>query len=423
MSSAGPHDELIVIDSGIPLLANWLRALQSADTRFVIRELPALEITPATVRDATALVVRTSVCVDAQLLRAAKLELVVSASAGKDHVDEAECSHRGVRFEHAPGCNADAVVDWVIAALFLAQGRGHVRCGRRFGIVGRGQVGWRLDARLRGLGWTTMCCDPPLASAGEADEELYSLPELLAQCDVLSLHLPQIGTGPWPTQPLLRGAVLSEFLAEDRLLINASRGGVLALEDDWGAGPPLGPGRAILDVWPHEPEIPADWLADRGRILLASPHVAGYSQRGKWNASYMALEAILRHFRMRKSGSNLELPEHVYRFEPDTQHGPGPGRRRVCLRELASPVDIVADVMAQCASNTRDDLALRSLAAQGDGIGAGFRRLRDAYALRAEFSDLELELALPAGHTVEAATLDQAGVLLRGCGFARVTWS
>ena len=126
--------------------------------------------------------------------------------------------------------------------------------------------------------------DPPLADAGEPD--LVSLDEALAQ-DVVCLHVPLTREGPYPTFRFIGRRELAR-MRTDSLLINASRGDVVdgePLLDE------LRPGRlhAALDVWPGEPRINPDLLR---ATTVATPHVAGYSDDGKYNGTRMVYEAF-----------------------------------------------------------------------------------------------------------------------------------
>ncbi|MGS9102630.1 4-phosphoerythronate dehydrogenase, partial [Salmonella enterica subsp. enterica serovar Infantis] len=73
----------------------------------------------------------------------------------------------GIGFSAAPGCNAIAVVEYVLSALLmLAERDGFSLRDRTIGIVGGGNVGSRLQTRLDALGIRTLLCEPPRAARG-----------------------------------------------------------------------------------------------------------------------------------------------------------------------------------------------------------------------------------------------------------------
>ena len=83
-----------------------------------VTTVPGRQITRDLLHSADALLVRSVTRVDAALLRNTPVKFVGSATAGTDHVDLETLDSLGIRFAHAPGCNAPSVGDYVIAALF-----------------------------------------------------------------------------------------------------------------------------------------------------------------------------------------------------------------------------------------------------------------------------------------------------------------
>src|SRR3954470_11339408 len=136
--------------------------------------------------------------------------LVVGATRGDPtNVDVPAATERGVPVLHAPGRNADAVAEITVALLFAAarhivpadrdvragdtykdgtipyqRFRGWELNGRTAGIVGYGAIGRALAWRLEGLGMRVIASDP------FADDATYSLDDLLAEADVVSMHAP-----------------------------------------------------------------------------------------------------------------------------------------------------------------------------------------------------------------------------------------
>ncbi|MCL7708259.1 4-phosphoerythronate dehydrogenase, partial [Enterobacter kobei] len=75
------------------------------------------------------------------------------------------------------------------ALLMLAERDGFALTDRTVGIVGVGNVGSRLQARLEALGVRTLLCDPPRADRGDSGD-FRSLDELVREADILTFHTP-----------------------------------------------------------------------------------------------------------------------------------------------------------------------------------------------------------------------------------------
>lgn len=275
----------ILADENIPFVEKAFSTYGRVET------CPGREITAERVREADVLLVRSVTPVDEALLVGSPVQFVGSATIGIDHVDVRYLQKEGITFAHAPGSNAESVVEYVMAALL----RLAVRKGRRLeeltaGVVGCGNVGGRLAARLEALGLGVLRNDPPLAESAGA-EGFVPLKKLLEEADVISLHVPLTTTGPYPTYHLVDEAVL-EQLRPEAWLINTSRGSVV---DNRALRRHLERGRlaaVVLDVWEGEP-CPDPALIRR--TDLATPHIAGYSFDGKVQGTVMLYEALTRH--------------------------------------------------------------------------------------------------------------------------------
>ena len=170
--------------------------------------------------------VRSVTKVNEALLAGSRIGFVGTATAGTDHVDDAWLQRQGIGFSAAPGCNAIAVVEYVFSALMLLAERDgfHLR-DKTVGIIGVGNVGSRLDARLKALGVRTLLCDPPRADRGDAGE-FWPLEKLVAEADVLTFHTPLNKSGPYHSLHLADADLLAA-LPDNRILINACRGPVV----------------------------------------------------------------------------------------------------------------------------------------------------------------------------------------------------
>lgn len=321
---------------------------------------PGRAIAPADVADADALFVRSVTPVDRHLLAGSRVRFVGSATIGTDHVDIDWLRGRGIDFAHAPGCNATAVADWVVAALAALAVEGlHELGAGTAGIIGVGQVGSRVARRLEALGYTVRRCDPPRAEA-EGGAGFVDLAEALA-CDVVSLHVPLTDNGDHPTRNLIDGPALARIGA-GAVLLNAARGGVVdedALATRLDDGPAL---HAVLDTWLGEPAIDVDLLA---RAALGTPHIAGYSLEGRLRGTAAVARAAADCF-------GLPLGWDW--------------RDALPAAPAVAAGGAIALVVLSAYDPRRDDRALRALARlPGPERGPAFDRLRRDYPVRREF--------------------------------------
>jgi erythronate-4-phosphate dehydrogenase len=382
----------VVVDAAVPWAREAFAGLGDVDLR------PASSIDPAVVRDADALVVRTTTRVDARLLASSRVKFVGTATAGIDHVDVRWLGQRGIAFASAAGCNATAVAEYVLTALHVvALERDRELVLGPIGLVGFGQVGRRLAVRLRAIGAHVLVCDPPLAEAkqrGEAvagpwpelvdAEPFVELPELLARSHVISLHVPLVDGGRHRTRHLIDAAALDP-VRSGAVLVNTSRGSVIdeaALEAWLVDG-----GVAVLDVFADEPEVRESLITPKSGVRIATPHIAGYSVEGKMRGTTMIADALARHFgatQQKWDGSSV-----LGRRTPIT----APRRR-------GSPLADCTAVLRGANPIEEIDLSLRALLDQPRSVRAGlFERLRAEYVLRRELDHFTLPAAGLAGPT------------------------
>jgi erythronate-4-phosphate dehydrogenase len=360
----------IVADANIPLLVEAFGPLGE------VVALPADRIAPDVLRSADALLVRSVTRVDESLLARSPVKFVATATIGFDHVDLAYLASRGIALASAQGSNARSVAEYVLAALaVLAKRGGFSMTGQVLGIVGCGNVGGRLALMAEAIGLKVLRNDPPLArKTGDA----RFLPiEALADADVVTFHVPLERGGPDPTYQMISDALIAR-LKPGVTLLNTSRGAVAetaALKSAIAAGRL---GHVVLDVWEKEPTID---LALLERVDLATPHIAGYSYDGKVNGTRMVLEALCRHFGLRREWDPSPLM-------------PPPANPRVRL-----PAELAVDEAIHAATRAAydieaDDGRLRAIVDEPpENRGKWFDGLRKNYPVRREFPETTVELA------------------------------
>jgi erythronate-4-phosphate dehydrogenase len=364
----------IIADENIPCVAKAFASLGE------VTLLPGRGMTPAQVRDADILLVRSVTRVDERLLGESKVQFVGSATIGFDHVDRAYLGRRGIGFSTAPGSNATSAAEYVVSSLLaLNLQQGFEPAGRTVGIIGCGNVGSRVRHKLAALGMNCLVNDPPLQAQG-AHDTFVDLDAVL-QADVVTLHVPYTREGPYPTHHLADAAFL-ERLRPGAVLINTARGAVVdnaALDTLLEARPDLS---VVLDVWEGEPDISMSLLE---KVQLGTPHIAGYSLDGKLRGTEMIYHAACEHFgRQQQWQAADDLPAGL----------------SLDLRELrdAPLLENLQAAVFACYDIRLDDANLRQLLAlPAAERPARFDRLRKEYPVRREFPQANITTGEPDG--------------------------
>lgn len=355
----------IVADENIPLLDEFFAAFGS------IRRLPGRSITAADVREADLLLVRSVTPVNRALLDGSRVRFVGTCTIGTDHLDLDYFAEAGIAWSSAPGCNARGVVDYVLGSvLTLAEREGVDPAARVYGVVGAGQVGGRLVKLLRGLGWQVRVCDPPRQATEGGD--FVSLEQIIAECDVISLHTPLDAS----TRHLFDAARLAA-LRPGTWLINASRGAVVDNTALRNLLPQRLDLKAVLDVWEGEPQADVELAA---LCQLATPHIAGYSLDGKLRGTAQIYQACCRALGVAEQVSLADLL-------------PAPWLSELSIDGSADPAWALASICRAVYDPRRDDADFRrSLVGDADTRRAGFDRLRKHYPMRREIDGLRVRI-------------------------------
>lgn len=299
-------------------LAPTTRAALQALPGLVLDYLPdaARSSTLAALPEAHVLVLRSQVHVDAALLKAApRLGSVLRLGVGTDHIDLPALEARNIALHTTQGANAPAVGEHTLGLLLgllnniakadreIRRGRwlrepnrGHELAGRTVGLVGYGNTGQAFARVLRGFACTVVAYDkyrPP--QPGDVARAV-PLPELQAQAEVLSFHVPLTEE----THPYY-DADFCAAMQRPHWLLNTSRGPVVALAaalEGLASGHIRG---AAIDVLENEQ---LDTLNDRQRkelkALLArenvvlTPHIAGWSHESRAREEAQLLDVITR---------------------------------------------------------------------------------------------------------------------------------
>jgi len=220
--------------------------------------------------EVNALIVRSATRVDAEVIAAAPtLRVVARAGVGLDNVDVDAATKAGVLVVNAPTSNITSAAEHAVG-LILASARnipaadaalkrgkwtrsrftGIELAGKTVGVLGLGRIGQLVAARLAAFEVTLLAYDPyvPASRAGQLGARLVSLDEVLAESDVITIHLPKTAE----TLGLVGEREL-RLVKPGVRIINAARGGLV---DESALAVALKEGRvagAAIDVFATEP--------------------------------------------------------------------------------------------------------------------------------------------------------------------------
>lgn len=236
----------------------------------------------------------------------AGLKVLGRAGVGYDGVDVRACTDHGVAVTYAPGTNHDAVSEHALMlmlalakSLFMQHEKtkagGWPRIaqlplrGRTLGLIGLGRTGKAVALRALAFGMTVIACDPYVDGSWAKDHgiPLRSFDEVLAECDVLSLHVPLTDE----TRTMINASALAK-LKPTAHLVNTSRGEVIdeaALYETLKSKRIAGAG---LDVFAEEPPKGSPLLTLDNVILTA--HTAGVDVRSREDMAHVGALGIVK---------------------------------------------------------------------------------------------------------------------------------
>ncbi len=359
----------LVADENMPYVREWFARYGD------VYMLPGRALNAQVLSDADALLVRSVTRVDGDLLRGSRVRFVGTATSGIEHIDIEYLRAQGIAYASAPGCNATAVVEYVLSSICaLDDVLEKLLTGGVVGIIGLGNVGARLTQRLRALGIRCVGYDPFLSAEGLGSQTDLSLCdfETVLNADVVCCHTPLTIKGPYPTRHLLDAQRLRR-LRKGAALINASRGAVVDNAALLRIAQERDDLRIALDVWESEPAIDLPLL---NAVALATPHIAGYSWDGKVAGTRAILTAFCNFFHVPLPEQALATPRPIVSFSSSENSA-------ILLR---SAIQSVYDVR-------RDDREMRAmlLACASGGVAAAFDRLRKNYPQRREIAACAIE--------------------------------
>jgi len=241
------------------------------------------------------------------------LKAVARAGAGVNNIPLDRCAEQGIVVFNTPGANANAVKELVICGMLMAmrnvpaglewakglapneemdvakqveKGKskyaGHEIFGKTLGVVGLGAIGRKIAEACSALGMDIVGYDPFVTECEGVKVYTY-LKEILAEADIVTLHLPANDA----TKKMINADVISA-MKDGVLLLNFSRD-KLVNEDDLLAA--LESGKVSQYVC----DFPNDHMVGKPNVIL-TPHLGASSAEAEDNCAEMAVKEIRDYF-------------------------------------------------------------------------------------------------------------------------------
>jgi D-3-phosphoglycerate dehydrogenase / 2-oxoglutarate reductase len=256
-----------------------------------------------------AVIVRSATRIDADVIAAAKnLKVIGRAGIGLDNVDVDAATRAGITVCNAPQSNIVSAAEHTVALLLslarnipqadsaLRQGRwersrwkGVELQGKTLAVLGLGRIGVLVAQRCNAFGMRLKAFDPyvaPERAARMGVELVADLDELLAEADVVTIHLPKT-----PETTALIGAERLARMKPTALVLNVARGGIVdedALADALRRGEIAG---AALDVFDTEPVTDSP-LFDLDSVVI-TPHLGASTFEAQDKAGLQIAETVM----------------------------------------------------------------------------------------------------------------------------------
>jgi D-3-phosphoglycerate dehydrogenase len=279
---------------------------------------------------------------DAILLRSADMHsmevpasvlAVARAGAGTNNVPVAKLSRRGIPVFNAPGANANAVKELVLAGLFLSarnicQAWGYVRSlegddhaieeavekgkkkfvghelpGRTLGVVGLGAIGVEVANAALGLRMNVLGYDPQITvqrawQLSSGVEQALSLDDLFARCDMVTVHVPLNDA----TRGLVNEARL-RLMRPGGVVLNFARA---AIVDEAAVLAALDRGHLSTYVC----DFPTRAVKDHPRVV-ALPHLGASTGEAEENCAVMVADTLRDFLENGNVRNSVNFPEAV----------------------------------------------------------------------------------------------------------------
>jgi D-3-phosphoglycerate dehydrogenase / 2-oxoglutarate reductase len=260
------------------------------------------------------------------LENADKLLAVGAFCIGVNQIDLRAATRRGVAVFNAPHANTRSVAELVIGlcvvlirkiadknaaahrGLWLKDAKGSFEIrGKTLGIVGYGNIGSQVSVMAEALGMNVIYYDVVTKLPHGNARQIRDLNELLAQSDIVTLHVPSDAT----TREMINEKTLAA-MKPGAILLNYARGDVVdlvALKKFVESGRIAG---AAVDVFPHEPEKNGDRfecvLQNLPNVIL-TPHIGGSTEEAQANIGLDVTAKLINYLELGSSEGSHTVPQ------------------------------------------------------------------------------------------------------------------
>jgi D-3-phosphoglycerate dehydrogenase len=260
------------------------------------------------------------------------------AGAGVNNIPVDKMSEIGVPVFNAPGANANAVKELVLAGMLMAarnliqgwdfarnlegddaeisrqvesgkkQFAGMELPGRTLGVIGLGAIGVQVANAAHALGMNVVGYDPDITvqSAWQltADvEQASSVDDLLSQVDFVTFHVPLVEA----TRHMINAQRLSS-MRDNVVLLNFSRNGII---DDEAVTKALDEGK----VYAYVCDFPSNLLKKHPRVI-ALPHLGASTREAEDNCAVMVAEEVRDYLENGNIRNSVNFPKvYMKRYE------------------------------------------------------------------------------------------------------------
>lgn len=257
-----------------------------------------------TIADFHVTVVRGATKITRRIIESASnLELIIRAGIGLDNIDLEAAQEKGIQVANTPAATSISVAEHTFG-LMLAAVRNHGKAnlsmkehrwekkvlsgtelyGKTLGIVGAGRIGQEVAKRALAFGMTVIAYDV-IEIKTDVDIKQVSFDELLAQSDIISLHLPLTDQ----TKHMISNQEF-EKMKDGTIIINAARGGTIDESALLQALQAEKVRAAAVDVFEKEP--PDDFSLIDHPNVIATPHIGAAAKEGQKRAGMEVVEIL-----------------------------------------------------------------------------------------------------------------------------------
>ena len=299
----------------------------------------------------------------------ATLKAVGRAGAGVNNIPVEKMSQRGIPVFNAPGANANAVKELVLAGMFLAarnicqawqytcalegddaqlskaveEGKkkfaGFELPGRTLGVVGLGAIGASVANAASALGMKVIGYDPTITvqsawRLSSAVEQAHSIDDMVRQCDFITFHVPLMEA----TRNMLNEARIQAMPA-GAVVLNFARDGVV---DDEAVCAALEAGHLHAYVT----DFPTNALKGRKGVITL-PHLGASTQEAEDNCAIMVADQVRDFLENGNIRNSVNFPEVVM---PRTDGA----RLAIANSNVPNMVGQISTALAEAGLNIKD---------------------------------------------------------------------